>query len=71
MTMTATATRISSDDGHLVARCEPCGQTLRHVEGFDADVALGTFFHVHPSSGEAVHQLDLPAGWRPAVAPAR
>ena len=69
MTTMATATRIHSGDDRLVARCEPCDQTLHHVEGFDLDVALGTFFHFHPNSAEAVHRPHVPAGWRPARGP--
>ncbi len=68
MTVLATATRIHSDDDRLVGRCEPCDQTLHPVEGFDPDVALGTFFQHHPNSDEAVHRPQLPAGWRAAPA---
>lgn len=66
MTTLAAATRIHSEDGRLVARCEPCDERLHHVQGFDVDVALGTFFHHHPNSGEAVHRPQVPAGWQAA-----
>ena len=66
MTVLTTATRVHSDDDRLVGRCQPCDQTLHHVECFDSDVALGTFFLHHPNSDVALHRPQVPAGWRPA-----
>jgi len=46
-----------------VVECESCGVALRPVDEVDTDVALGTFLQHHPDSPEAVHRIDVPAGW--------
>ena len=48
---------------HLEAECAACGLVLEQVDGFDPDVARGTFLHHHPDSPQAVHRPDVPAGW--------
>ena len=71
MTATTTVTRVlrSSGAGGAggVVACDSCGVALRPVEDVDEDVALGTFLHHHPASPEAVHRLDVPAGWSPVT----
>ncbi|MCW2665787.1 MAG: hypothetical protein JWN57_749 [Frankiales bacterium] len=58
------ATQVDHDGAGLVARCSGCSIALRQVDGFDPDVALGTFLQHHPASTEAVHRPQVPAGWR-------
>jgi hypothetical protein len=50
-----------------VVGCESCGVALRPVDDVDTDVALGTFLQHHPDSPEAVHRIDVPAGWTPVT----
>ena len=65
MTTTLTGrTHVYSDGAALVARCDGCTLSLRQVEGFDRDIALGTLLQHHPSAPEAVHRPAVPAGWR-------
>jgi hypothetical protein len=61
-TAAATRNRVHGVD-HLVGECTTCGLVLEQVDGFDPDVARGTFLHHHPDSPQAVHQPDVPAGW--------
>lgn len=61
-TVAAARNRVHGVD-RLVAECTACGLVLEQVEGFDPDVARGTFLHNHPDSPQAVHQPDVPAGW--------
>jgi len=61
-TAPAARTRVHGVD-HLVGECAACGLVLEQVDGFDPDVARGTFLHKHPDSLQAVHQPDVPAGW--------
>jgi hypothetical protein len=51
-----------------IVECASCQVSLRPVDEVDTDVALGTFLHHHPDSPEAVHRLDVPAGWTPVTA---
>ena len=71
MTATTTITRVLRSNGVSassgVVECDTCGVTLRPVQDVDADVALGTFLQHHPASPEAVHRLDVPAGWSPVT----
>lgn len=67
MTATTTITRVlrssaTGGPGEVVS-CDSCGTALRPVQDVDEDVALGTFLQHHPVSPEAVHRLDVPAGW--------
>ena len=65
MTMTLTpTTQVHRDDHGLLASCSGCGLTLRQVEGFDPDIALGTLYRDHPPAPQAVHRATIPAGWR-------
>jgi hypothetical protein len=64
VTAATAVTQVSQEGESLLARCTRCGTDLRQVEGFDADVALGTLFQHHPASPAAVHRLVVPAGWR-------
>ncbi len=50
-----------------VVECDACGVVLRPVDDVDEDVALGTFLQHHPAAPEAVHRLDVPAGWSPVT----
>jgi hypothetical protein len=64
-TMT-TVTRVLRSNGRGsggVVECPSCGVTLRPVDDFDTDVALGTFLQHHPDAPGAVHRTDVPAGW--------
>jgi hypothetical protein len=53
-------------DAGTVRTCGTCEVVLHQVDGFDADVALGTFLLHHPDAAQAVHRAELPAGWRQA-----
>lgn len=64
MTVMTAATHVSRDSAGLIARCTICATALRHIDGFDPDVALGTLFQHHPASPAAVHRPAVPAGWR-------
>lgn len=63
MTLLLAPTRVHTDGSRVLAQCQPCGQTLHLRDGFDRDIALGTFFRYHPNSTLAVHRADEPAGW--------
>ncbi len=63
MTTAATARNRVHGLDHLVGECTVCGLVLEQVDGFDPDVALGTFLLHHPDSPQAMHRLDVPAGW--------
>jgi len=66
MTSVIRVLRSSSDGGPGgVVECTSCEVVLRPVDEVDTDVALGTFLLHHPDSPEAVHRLDVPAGWTP------
>lgn len=51
-----------------VVACDACGVAMRPVDDVDEDVALGTFLQHHPTSPEAVHRPDVPAGWSAVTA---
>jgi hypothetical protein len=63
MTAAAVARNRVRGVDHLVGECIACGLVLQQVDGFDPDVARGTFLQNHPDSQQAVHQTDVPAGW--------
>lgn len=67
MTSVTRVLRSSGQGAGGVVECPSCGATLRPVEDFDSDVALGTFLQHHPASFEAVHRLDVPGGWSPVT----
>jgi hypothetical protein len=46
-----------------VVECGSCGVALRPAPDVDEDVALGTFLQHHPAAPEAIHRMDVPAGW--------
>jgi hypothetical protein len=65
-TMMMSVTRVLRSHGEGsggVVACPSCGVTLRPVDDFDIDVALGTFLQHHPDAPGAVHRPDAPAGW--------
>ncbi len=70
-TMTRSAVRVLRSSGGSgpsgVVECAACGVALRPVDQVDTDVALGTFVQHHPDSPEAVHRLEVPAGWTPVT----
>ena len=67
MTSVMRVLRSNGEGSGDVVACPDCGVTLRPVDDFDIDVALGTFLQHHPVASEAVHRRDVPAGWSPVT----